>query len=125
MKLIRVLGVLGILGFSLTAYLDAQQPTTFHGEISDSQCALNVHSLSQSHEEMLKSKSGAAGGNASSCALYCIQHLGGRFVLASKQNVYHLDDQELPRNFVGEKVKLRGVLDPKTEIIHVVSIDLE
>jgi hypothetical protein len=125
MKLVRVLGVIGIFVLSLTAYVVAQQPAIFHGEISDSQCALNVHSLSKSHEEMLNSKSGAAGGNASSCALYCIQHLGGKFVLASKRKVYHLDDQELPRNFVGLKVKLRGVLDPRTEIIHVVGIDLE
>ncbi len=119
------LGVLGVFALSLSVYTDAQQPATFHGEISDSQCALNVHSLTKSHEEMLKSKSGAAGGNPSSCALYCVQRLGGRFVLASKRHVYHLDNQELPRNFVGEKVKLHGILDPKTEIIHVVSIDLE
>jgi len=46
-------------------------------------------------------------------------------VLASKGHVYNLDDQELPRNFAGGKVKLHGILDPKTEIIHVVSIDLE
>ena len=30
---------------------------TFRGEIGDSSCALNVHSLSRSHKEMLKSKS--------------------------------------------------------------------
>lgn len=29
---------------------------TFHGEISDSGCAMNVHSLTRSHQEMLKSK---------------------------------------------------------------------
>jgi hypothetical protein len=51
--------------------------------------------------------------------------MGGKFVLASKDHVYHLDNQELPRGFVGEKVKLRGILDPKTDIIQVVSIDLE
>jgi len=125
MKRNTVLGVLGVFALSLSVYTDAQQPSTFHGEISDSQCALNVHSLTKSHEEMLKSKSGAAGGNRSSCSLYCIQHLGGRFVLASKHFVYHLDDQELPRNFVGEKVRLHGILDPKTQIIHVVAIDVE
>ncbi|MGO9124761.1 MAG: hypothetical protein ACLP6G_07705 [Terriglobales bacterium] len=120
-----VAGVLGVLALSLPVCSVAQQPATFHGKISDSQCAFNVHSLSRSHEEMLKSKSGAAGTNAASCSLYCIQQLGGKFVLASKQHVYHLDDQQLPRNFVGEKVKLHGILDAKTQIIHVVSIDLE
>ena len=125
MELIKALGVLWVFALSLSVYADAQQPATFRGEISDSQCALNVHSLTKSHDEMLKLKSGAAGTNRSSCSLYCIQHLGGKFVLASKGHVYHLDNQELPRSFVGEKVKLRGILDSKTEIIQVVSIDLE
>jgi len=120
-----VLGVLVSFVLSLSVSTEAQQPATFRGEISDSQCAFNVHSLTKSHEEMLKSKSGAMGSTRSSCSLYCIQHMGGKFVLASKDHVYHLDNQELPRSFVGEKVRLRGILDPKTDIIQVVSIDLE
>jgi hypothetical protein len=124
MKGNTVLGVLVCFGLSLV-YTEAQQPATFHGEISDSQCAFNVHSLTRSHEEMLKSKSALMGSTRSSCSLYCIQHLGGKFVLVSKANVYHLENQELLRGFVGEKVKLRGILDPKTDIIQVVSIDLE
>jgi hypothetical protein len=27
---------------------------TFHGEVADSQCSMNVHSLTRSHQEMLK-----------------------------------------------------------------------
>jgi hypothetical protein len=46
-------------------------------------------------------------------------------VLASKSHVYHLDNQDLPRGFVGEKVKVRGFLDPKTEIIRVVNLEAE
>lgn len=125
MKGHTVLGVLVCFALSLSVYTEAEQPATFHGEISDSQCAFNVHSLTKSHKEMLKSKSGVMGSTRSSCSLYCIQHMGGKFVLASKDNVYHLDNQELPRGFVGEKVKLRGILDSKTDIIQVVSIDLE
>jgi hypothetical protein len=120
-----VSSVLWMLAFSFAAYAGNEEPKTFRGEISDSQCALNIHSLTQSHEEMLKSKSGAAGQTPASCAQYCIEHLGGKFVLASKGHVYHLDNQELPRSFVGEKVKVRGILDTKTEIIHVVNIDAE
>jgi len=120
-----VLGVLGTLALSLTVCAESPQPATFRGEISDSQCAFNIHSLTKSHEEMLKTKSGVMGSSRSSCSLYCIQHLGGKFVLASKDHVYHLDNQQLPRSFVGEKVKLRGILDPKTDIIQVVSIDRE
>jgi hypothetical protein len=51
--------------------------------------------------------------------------MGGKFVLASKGHVYHLDNQDLPRGFVGEKVKVRGTLDSKTEMIHVVNIEVE
>jgi hypothetical protein len=125
MKSNTVLGVLVCSVLSLPVYTEAQQPATFHGEISDSQCAFNVHSLTKSHAEMLKSKSGVMGSSRSSCSLYCIEHMGGKFVLASKNHVYHLDNQELPRGFVGEKVKLRGILDPKTDIIQVVGIDRE
>jgi hypothetical protein len=31
----------------------------------------------------------------------------------------------LPRVFVGQKVKVRGTLDSKTEIIHVMNIEVE
>jgi|SRR5579862_2563658 hypothetical protein len=98
---------------------------TFRGEISDSQCAFNIHSLTQSHQEMLKSKSGAAGQTPATCAQYCVERMGGKFVLASKEHVYHLDNQDLPRRFVGEKVKVRGTLDSKAEMIHVTEMEPE
>jgi len=117
MNRITVWSAASVLVLSFAAYAGGEEPRTFRGEISDSQCALNVHSLTQSHEEMLKSKSGEAGKTAASCSQFCIVHMGGKFVLASKGHVYHLDNQELPRGFIGEKVKVHGVLDPKTEII--------
>jgi hypothetical protein len=110
---------------AFAAFAVEQEPATFKGEISDSQCAFNVHSLTKSHEEMLKSKSGAAGHTAATCSVYCISQLGGKYVLVSKGHVYHLDNQDLPRRFVGQKVKLRGTLDEKGESIHVVSIDAD
>lgn len=125
MKKIAVLSVTLILAASLAVYAGEEEPKVFHGEISDSQCALNVHSLTKSHQEMLKSKSGAMGDTAASCSLYCISHMGGKFVLVSKGHVYHLDGQELPLDFLGKKVKLRGTLDSKIETIHVVKIDQE
>ena len=72
---------------------------TYSGEIADSQCALNVHSLTRSHEEMLKSKS--MGGTSRNCTLYCIQYLGGDFVLSSKNDVFRLDDQDKAKNSPG------------------------
>jgi hypothetical protein len=125
MNRIAVLIVMSMLALSFAAYAGEEESKTFHGEISDSQCALNVHSLTQSHQEMLKSKSGDAGSTPASCSQFCIVHMGGKFVLASKGHVYHLDNQDLPRGFVGEKVKVHGILDPKTETIHVEDIEVE
>jgi hypothetical protein len=92
---------------------------TFVGEISDSQCALNVHSLTRSHQEMLKSKS--MGGSAAECATYCVKYLGGDYVLSSATDVYRLDDQDDAAKFAGQTVKLVGVLGLKNTI-HVLSI---
>jgi hypothetical protein len=125
MNRITVWSAVWVLALSFAAYAGDEESKTFQGQITDSQCALNVHSLTQSHQEMMKLKSGDAGHTPASCAQYCIVHLGGKFVLASKGHVYHLDNQDLPRGFVGEKVKVRGTLDPKTEMIHVVDIEAE
>jgi hypothetical protein len=100
-----------------------QNAQTFHGEVSDSQCALNVHSLTRSHQEMLKSKS--MGGTSNTCAVYCIEHLGGYLVLSSGKNVYRLDRADLVHGFEGRRVVVNGVLDPKLNQIHVIKIDLE
>jgi hypothetical protein len=94
----------------------------FTGEIGDTQCAMNVHSLDQSHQEMLKVKS--VGKTAADCTLYCIRNRGGRFVLQNKNKVYRLDKPELAEAFAGRKVKITGTLDPQTETIQVRSIDL-
>jgi hypothetical protein len=116
----RTLGI-GIL--FLTTLLLAETPRTFHGEVSDSQCALNVHSLTRSHQEMLKSKS--MGGTANTCAVYCIEHLGGYMVLSSGKEVYRLDRADLVHGFEGRRVVVTGTLDAKANQIHVLKIDLE
>ena len=125
MNRITALSAVWVLALSFAAYAGEGEARTFRGEISDSQCAFNIHSLTQSHQEMLKSKSGEAGTTAASCSQFCIVHMGGKFVLASKGHVYHLDNQELPRGFIGEKVKVHGVLDQKTETIHVIDVVAE
>jgi len=89
----------------------------FRGEISDSQCALNVHSLSRSHAEMLKKKN--IGTTNAECARYCVKYLGGVFVLSVKEKVYKLDNQELADKYAGQKVRLTGVLDAQTNTIAV------
>jgi hypothetical protein len=112
---------LGVLAFAAPAF--AQSSQIFRGEVSDSQCALNVHSLTRSHQEMLKSKS--MGGTSNTCSVYCIEHLGGYLVLSAGNDVYRLDRTDLVHGFEGRRVVVTGVLDPKLKQIHVLKIDLE
>jgi hypothetical protein len=93
----------------------------FEGEIADSQCATNVHSLTRSHKEMIDM--GSAGKTPADCANYCVKSRGGKYVLQTKQNMYKLDSQDLAEKSAGRKVKVTGTLDPKTNIIQVRSID--
>lgn len=94
---------------------------TFRGEIADSQCALNVHSLSQSHKEMIEMKPEIK--TDADCARYCVKERGGRFMLQTKDKVYKLDAQVLAEQWAGQKVKLTGTLDPKTNTITVEKIE--
>jgi hypothetical protein len=109
-------------GILAVASASSQNAQVFKGEVSDSQCALNVHSLTRSHQEMLKSKS--MGGTANTCSVYCIEHLGGYLVLSNDKDVYRLDRADLVHGFEGQKVKINGVLDPRTKTIHVLKIEL-
>ena len=111
----------GILAAAAVAY--GQNPKVFHGEVSDSQCALNVHSLTRSHQEMLKSKS--MGGTANTCSVYCIERMGGYLVLSTDKDVFRLDRSDLVHGFEGQKVKVTGALDAKAKQIHVLKIELE
>ena len=111
-------GMLVLAGLSY-----GQSSRVFHGEVSDSQCALNIHSLTSSHQEMLKSKS--MGGTSNTCSVYCIEHLGGYLVLSAGKNVYRLDRADLVHGFEGRRVVVTGTIDPKLNQIHVLKIDLE
>src|SRR5512140_3013517 len=104
------------MGFEKAA--TAQSVQAFKGVISDSQCAMNVHSLSGGHAEMLKKHT--TGTDEPSCVRYCVKNMGGDFVLVSKGNVYHLTDDRKAEPFAAESVLVRGALDKKTNIITVV-----
>jgi hypothetical protein len=94
---------------------------TFQGEIADTQCAFNVHSVTRSHEEMIKAKK--MGSDAASCARYCVRNMGGSFVLlGNKTTVYRLDNQDRVEKLSGEKVSITGTLDRNSNTIHVVAI---
>jgi hypothetical protein len=88
--------------------------TTFYGEISDTQCAMNVHSLSRSHEEMIEKNT--MGTDAPSCARACVRR-GGEWVLRAGEEVYRLRNQAGVDEFAGQKVRVTGTLDTKTGTI--------
>src|SRR5882672_8118826 len=115
MKRITVSCAAGILTWALVVHAQSANTKIFRGEVSDSQCALNVHSLTRSHQEMLKSKS--MGGTANTCSVYCIEHMGGYLVLSSGDDVFRLDRADLVHGFEGQKVRVTGVLDAKARQI--------
>jgi hypothetical protein len=94
----------------------APQGSSFTGEIMDSACA-----KAGSHEGMMKSHAGIK--DAKTCTLGCVKN-GSKFVLydASSKTVYELDDQEKPRQFAGDSVKVTGKLDRAANTIHVTDI---
>jgi len=109
--------------FAMVVFAAVEQPVKgagdqeFKGEIADSQCALNVHSLSRSHKEMLKT--GIMGKTDADCTRYCVHERGGQYVLQSKTHVYRLDNQELSAGFAGRKVSVTGALDESSNTIRV------
>jgi hypothetical protein len=110
--------------FSLVALLSfaANEPEkTYRGEISDSQCAFDVHSTTGSHKEMMDMSSDLK--TPADCAHFCVKERGGRYVLQTKEKVYKLDNQELADKYAGAVVKVAGVLDAKSDTISVHTIE--
>jgi len=117
-----------VMGFAalllLSSYVYSKEDViTVQGMIEDSQCAFNVHAKGRSHELMMKSGLAGAHADEKQCTLHCVKDMGGSYVLATKTEVYRLDDQVTPEQFAGEKVKVTGTLDPKTNTIHVQKIE--
>ena len=90
----------------------AGQTLSITGEISDSQCAFNIHSNTGSHVDVLKS--GIVGRTAKQCVQACVQ-MGGKYVLIDSVNkkVYHLANPEKAADFAAMRVKVRGFTDQK------------
>jgi hypothetical protein len=116
---IAMMGLIVAVGAGYIAAGEKEQ--VFIGDIGDSQCALNIHSLSRSHQEMLAKKS--IGTTPEDCARYCVKEMGGVYVLQVKEKVYKLDNQDLADKYAGTKVKLVGVLDSATNTITVRSME--
>ena len=117
------MNLLKVAFFVLTVALSclAADRSVFLGEISDSQCAMNVHSLSRSHQEMIEKRT--MGTDAPSCARACIRR-GGEWVLRAGNDVYRLKHQTGIELYAGEKVRVTGSFDPKTNSIDNTHIEV-
>ena len=113
--------VLLVLFCSLVSWSESK-PETFTGEIADSSCAYNVHSLSRSHNEMLKSK--AWGKTPADCTRRCVRKFGASYVLVNGNDVYHLEQQNMADPYAGQKVKIIGTLSEQEQTIHIDKIGL-
>jgi hypothetical protein len=93
----------------------APKDQAFTGEIMDAACA-----KAGSHAAMMVAHKA---NTTRDCTLACVM-AGGEFVLynAATKKVYRLDDQPKPQEFAGEKVKVRGTLNKKTNTIHVTAL---
>lgn len=96
--------------------------SSLHGEISDSQCAMNVHALKRTHEEMIKKNT--LGSDPASCARACARR-GGEWVLRSGDEIYRLKNQTGIDEYAGQKVLISGSLDLKTHTIDNAGIRAE
>ena len=96
----------------LSAAAADPHPVTILGEVSDSQCAFDVHSNSGSHDELMKT--GLYGHTATECVRACVR-LGGKFVLLDKEKkkIYHIANPDRLVNFAAQQVRVRGTLDEK------------
>ena len=109
-----------ILTLAFTSAAFAATPSqTFVGQISDSQCAFNIHSKTGSHQEMTVNHT--MGNTEAECVQACV-HSGGQYVLVTPKKVYKLSDQKQPADFAARKVKVVGTVDPKSNTIKVKTI---
>jgi uncharacterized protein DUF5818 len=94
-----------VLGSLSLAAQEKSNDKTFYGRISDDMCGLK-HTM---------------GGSDKECTESCVKN-GSKYVLADEKNqmVYQLSDQEKPKGFAGEDVKVTGTL--KGDTITVTSI---
>lgn len=88
----------------------AQDPQTFTGTITDSECAAANHSAM------------GMGPTDAECASACVYAHGASYVLFDGKTTFALSDQKAPAPLAGRKVVVTGTLDAKTNRITVKSI---
>ncbi len=83
-------------------------PATFTGVITDTMCASDHKMMNVTPD--------------TKCVRECVKH-GYKYALLAGDKVYKLSDQQTPEKFAGEKVKVTGTLNSKTNIIAVDKIE--
>ena len=98
--------------FCLSVRAADQASITVVGEVSDSQCAFDVHSNTGSHEELMKSK--LFGSTAAECVHACIR-FGGKYVLVdhAKNKIYQIANPAVVAEYAAKQVRVLGTLDQK------------
>ena len=86
------------------------QKRTFSGTITDSICATGGHAQMR------------MGPTDADCTMACVTAHDAKYVLADGKDVYALSDQRTPEKFAGQKIRVVGSLDAKTNTIQVDSI---
>ncbi|HET9838622.1 MAG TPA: DUF5818 domain-containing protein [Candidatus Angelobacter sp.] len=95
--------------------LKAGQLHTYHGIITDGQCAAKG-----SHAEVMKK---ASVNSAANCVKGCARRFGYVLYNPTNRTIHKLSDQELPRDFPNQRVRVKGRLDKATNTIVVSSIE--
>jgi len=88
------------------------KPTTLTGVISDDMCAVAGHASMR------------MGPTDAECTIACVDAHGVPLVLVVGRDVYTLSDQQLPRKFAGQRVRVTGTIEAvkSGKIFHVDSI---
>jgi hypothetical protein len=88
----------------------AQRPQTFNGVITDDMCAGAGHAGMR------------MGPTDAECTQMCALSHGAQYVLIDGKTVYKLSDQATPEKLAGQRVRVLGTLDAKTQTIRVESM---
>jgi hypothetical protein len=94
-----------LLGAALVLSAASQ---TFTGVVTDTMCGASHKAMNVTPD--------------SKCVRDCVK-AGAKFALLVGDKVYTLSDQQTPDKFAGEKVKVTGTLNSKTNIITVEKIE--
>ena len=97
-------------GLLAIAALAQPAPKVFTGTITDSMCANADHAPMR------------MGPTDAECTKACVEEHDARFMLHDSKQTYGLSDQKAAEKFAGQKVRVTGTVDAKTNTIRVVSI---